>query len=106
MLSRLGWLTNSGWFTNINGDPSAAGRAQDRESSPVKDQHFTTVSRNLCHLFTGDTDLLHVASSCIPVVVSQTEWLTSDGFLLVLQQMLNTARHYRCLYLVSVSGCD
>ena len=25
----------SGWFTHISGHPSAAGRAQDRESSPV-----------------------------------------------------------------------
>ena len=29
---------------HISGHPSAAGRAQDRESSPVKDQHSTTVS--------------------------------------------------------------
>jgi len=27
------WLTCSGWLTHISGHPSAAGRAQDRESS-------------------------------------------------------------------------
>jgi len=33
------WLTYSGRFTHISGHPSAADRAQDRESSSVKDQH-------------------------------------------------------------------
>ena len=41
-----GWLTYSGRFTHISGHPSAAARAQDRESSPVKDQRSTTVPRN------------------------------------------------------------
>ena len=45
-LSRPGWLTYSGQFTHISGHPSAAGRAQDRDSSPVKDRHSTTVPRN------------------------------------------------------------
>ena len=40
-LSRPGWLTYSGRFTHISGHPSAAGRAQDRESEPVKDCHAT-----------------------------------------------------------------
>jgi len=40
------WLTCSGWFTHISGDPSAAGRAQDRESSLAKDRRFLTVPRN------------------------------------------------------------
>ena len=39
-LSWPSWLTCSGWFTDISGHPSAAGRAQDRESSP------TTVPRH------------------------------------------------------------
>ena len=39
-LSRPGWLTYSEWFTHISGHPSAAGRAQDRESSLVKDQLY------------------------------------------------------------------
>jgi len=42
-LSRPGWLTYSERFTQ---SLSAAGRAQDRESSPIKDQHSTTVPRN------------------------------------------------------------
>jgi len=33
-LSRPGWLTYSGQFTHISGHPSAAGRAQDSESTP------------------------------------------------------------------------
>jgi len=37
-LSRPGWLTYSGRFTHISGHPSAAGRAQDSESSPVRDR--------------------------------------------------------------------
>ena len=45
-LSRPGSLTYSGRFTHISGHPSAAGRAQYRESSPVKDQRSTAVPRN------------------------------------------------------------
>jgi len=45
-LSRPGWLTYSGQFTHISGYPSAAGRAQDRETLPIKDQRSTTVPRN------------------------------------------------------------
>ena len=43
---RLSWLTCSGWLTHISGHPSAAGRAQDRESSPATDRRSTTVP---CH---------------------------------------------------------
>jgi len=35
------WLTYSGWLTHISGHPSAAGRAQDRESSPARDRRYT-----------------------------------------------------------------
>jgi len=46
-----GWVGLLGWpivdgFTHISGHPSAAGQAQWRESSPVEDQHSTTVSHN------------------------------------------------------------
>jgi len=41
MLSWPGWLTYSGRFAHISGHPSAAGRSQDSESSPVKDQRST-----------------------------------------------------------------
>ena len=40
------WLTCSGWLTHISGHPSAAGRAQDRESSPARDRRSTTVPRH------------------------------------------------------------
>jgi len=40
------WLIYSGRFTHISGHPSAVGRAQHRESSPVKDRRSTTAQRN------------------------------------------------------------
>ena len=46
-LSRPGWLTYSGLFTHISGHPSAAGRAQDSESSPVRDRRSTTGALSL-----------------------------------------------------------
>jgi len=45
-LSWPSWLTCSGRFTHISGHPSAAGRAQDRESSPAKDRRSTTMPRH------------------------------------------------------------
>ena len=39
-LSWPSWLTCSGRFTRISGHPSAAGRAQDRKSSPVTDRRL------------------------------------------------------------------
>jgi len=45
-LSWPSWLTCSGWFTHISRHPSAAGRAQDRESSPARDRRSTTVPRH------------------------------------------------------------
>jgi len=39
-------LIHSERLTHISGHPSAAGRAWDRESFPVKDQRSTTVQRN------------------------------------------------------------
>jgi len=40
-------MTYSGQYTHISGHPSAAGRAQDRESSPAKDRRSTTVSHSV-----------------------------------------------------------
>jgi len=40
-----GWVGVVGWPT-ADGHPSAAGLAQDRESSPVKDQRSTAEPRN------------------------------------------------------------
>jgi len=45
-LSWPSWLTYSRRFTHISGHPSAAGRAQDSESSPVRDRRSTTAPWN------------------------------------------------------------
>ena len=45
-LSWPSWLTCSGRLTHVSGHPSAAGRAQDRESSPARDRRSTTVPRH------------------------------------------------------------
>jgi len=44
-VSLIGWPIADGLPTHISGHPSAAGQAQDRESSPVKDNVLP-----LCHL--------------------------------------------------------
>jgi len=44
-LSWPSWLTCNGRFMRISGHPSAAGWAQDRESSPVRDRRSTIVPR-------------------------------------------------------------
>ena len=41
----VGWPVADG-FTHISGHPSAAGRAQDRESLPVRDRRSATVPRH------------------------------------------------------------
>jgi len=48
-----GWLTYSGRFTHISCHPSAVGRVQDRESSPVKDLRSTTMLGNQPCRFSG-----------------------------------------------------
>ena len=45
-LSWPSWLTYSGWLTHVSGHPSAAGRAQDSESSLAGDRRSTTVPRH------------------------------------------------------------
>ena len=62
-LSQPGWLTYSGQFTHISGHPSAVGRAQDRESSPVKDRRSTTVPCNQA----WSTTRIHTYQSYIQV---------------------------------------
>jgi len=44
-LSWPGWLIYSGWSAHISGHPSATGRAQDSESTPVKDRRYTAGPR-------------------------------------------------------------
>jgi len=60
-LSRPGWLTYSGRFTHISGHPSAAGRTQHRESSPVKDQRSTTVPRT-------ENDMYRIGSTSLQLL--------------------------------------
>jgi len=45
-LSWPSWQTYNGGLTHISGHPSAAGRAQDRESSPARDRRSTIVPRH------------------------------------------------------------
>ena len=63
-LSWPSWLTYSGWLTHISGHPSAAGRAQDRESSPARDQRSTTVPRHQLNC-----ELLKRENGCMRVLV-------------------------------------
>jgi len=48
---RLSWLTHSEQFTHKVVICPASSQAQDRESSPVKDQRSTTVLRCQLHVF-------------------------------------------------------
>ena len=57
-LSRPGWLTYSGRFTHISGHPSAVSRAQDSESSPVKDRRSTNCATQPTNLHLYCTTLL------------------------------------------------
>jgi len=64
-LSWPSWLTCSRRLTHISGHPSAAGRAQDRESSPAKDRRSTTVPRHqLC-----DREISNQCFSCMSLQV-------------------------------------
>ena len=54
------WLTYSGRFTHISGQPSAAGRAQGSESSPVKDQRSTAVAGISTILLTNCYKILRI----------------------------------------------
>jgi len=56
-LSWHSWLTCNGWFTHISGHPSAAGRAQDRESSRPRTDVIP-----LCHA-TNQTFLRNLSNS-------------------------------------------
>jgi len=68
-LSWPSWLTCSGWFTHISGHQSAAGRAQDRESSPATE-------RELYATLLMPNFRVHRHIKPIPVVtcISSTRW--------------------------------
>jgi len=61
-------------FTHISGHPSATGRAQDRESSPVKDRRSTTVPCNQPYT-TCVADYVTIKDERL----SQPGWLTYSG---------------------------
>ena len=69
-LSWPSWLTCRGWFTHISGHPSAAGRARDRESSPVRDWRSTTV---LCHQ-PATTAAVCMSNTCVPANIVSRKW--------------------------------
>jgi len=54
-----GWLPCSRWFTHNSGHPSAAGRAQDRESLPAKHRR----SIPLCHTIIIINVIINLAHS-------------------------------------------
>jgi len=64
-------LTSSGRFTHISGDPSAEGRACNRENSPVKTDVFSTVPRHqqLPYSAGDDLDDLDDAQDCTSLSV-------------------------------------
>ena len=68
-LSWPSWLTYSGWLTHISGHPSAAGRAQDRESSPARDRRSTTVPRHQRPGSPGERALYMLARQMLPSCV-------------------------------------
>ena len=74
------WLSYSGRFTHINGYPSAAGPVQTSESSPVRDQRFTTEPPNqpywtnaLCSM---DQNCSNVVNVFIPTSFTHLVMLT------------------------------
>ena len=75
---RLSWpsgLTCSGWLTHISGHSSAAGRAQDRESSPARDRRSTTVP---CHQLERPKVLALTSTTPVtqPTVDVIAEWIS------------------------------
>ena len=65
-LSWPSWMTCSGRYTHISGHPSAAGRAQDEESSPTKDRRSTTVPYNQLSIIatlSSRTQMTRISSS-------------------------------------------
>ena len=73
-LSWPSWLTCSGWLTHISGHPSAAGRTQDRESSPARYRRSTTVPRHQLSVI----GLRVKPSGCASIFCEQnaTDWRT------------------------------
>jgi len=71
-LSWPSWLTFSGRFTHISCHPSAAGRAQDRESSPARDRRSTTATPPPAH--PGGPGRRAVKRVCVCVMACYMQW--------------------------------
>ena len=61
------WLTYSGRFTHINGQPSAAGPVQTSESLPVRDRRSTTEPPNAVvhYIITSCNNVPHMYRRCV-----------------------------------------
>jgi len=80
-LSWPSWLTYSGWFTHISGHPSAAGRVQDRESSPARDRRSTTVPRHQLGWYACKNDVQRIGLTLNPYfLVTAFAFSASDIF--------------------------
>ena len=100
-LSRPGWLTYSGWFTHISGHPSAAGRAQDRVSSPVKDQRSTTVPRNQ-----PKCDTVCAVGRAFSFQLVSVLWMECSVSLLSLLQVVTVYKQYSTFHkILTVNLC-
>jgi len=88
-LSWPSWLTYSGWITHISGHPSAAGRAQDRESSPARDRRSTTVPRQP----TSHKMLYNAIFACVDLT-----FIITSTFLLKLLIGLYIFEHSQTIY--------
>ena len=88
---RLSWpscLTYSGWLTHISGHPSAAGRAQDRESSLARDRRSTTVPRHqLTHKMAAKASW-HWNYVTVTLCITKSTWTRDE-----LQKSTNVLKH-------------
>ena len=82
-LSWPSWLTYSGWLTHISGHPSAAGRAQDRESSPA----IETDVLPLCHATTSWLKILTFLT-CIYFIVAYHEGFIQHLYITHIRQYM------------------
>jgi len=79
-----GWVGLGGRFTYISGHPSAAGRAQHRESLPVRDQRSTAATVPCDQALQGRmTNLMTYCASRTKCVMFSSYYVSSDLWRLV-----------------------
>jgi len=93
------WLTYSGWFTHINGYPSAAGPVQASESSPVRDRRSTTEPPN--QLWSAS---VYMVSDNI-IILNDIWWIACFEYLNCMSSRLIKCHQQSCL-VYSVSSCS